>query len=110
MVLQKIEQKLPKLKLNHMISNAIKSLHRVVKVSALERSGHFNYIPKGEAACIAFDLRSQRIQTAIAILQIMILISVPVSEASAERARSKHKPIITPVQTRSTPALLTSRF
>jgi hypothetical protein len=38
---------------------------------ARERLGHFNCITKGGAAYVAFDLRSQRIQTAIAILQII---------------------------------------
>jgi hypothetical protein len=38
---------------------------------ARKRLGHFNCITKGGAAYVAFDLRSQRIQTAIAILQII---------------------------------------
>jgi hypothetical protein len=38
---------------------------------ARERLGHFNCITKGGAVYVAFDLRSERIQIAIAILQII---------------------------------------
>jgi hypothetical protein len=38
---------------------------------ARERLGHSNCITKGGAIYVTFDLRSQRIQTAIAILQII---------------------------------------
>jgi hypothetical protein len=38
---------------------------------ALKRAGHFNCVTKGGAACVAFNLRSQQIQSTIAILQMI---------------------------------------